>query len=76
MATCPKCMGPLTEGHRCPHGIVRRVTDAVSTVGVGAVAGALFSFLMADSPAPALILAAAALGAVLSSAIRQVVGRK
>ena len=69
-------MGPLTEGHRCTHGIVRRVTDAVSTVGVGAVAGVLFSFLMADSPAPALMLAAAALGAVLSSAIRQAVGRK
>ena len=69
-------MGPLTEDHRCPHGIVRRVTDAVSTMGVGAVAGALFSFLMADSPAPALMLAAAALGAVLSSAIRQAVGRK
>ena len=75
MATCPKCLGPLTEDHRCPPRILRRLTDAVFTVGIGAVAGGLFSYLMADPPPPALMLAAAALGAVLSSAIRQAVGR-
>ena len=75
MATCPKCLGPLTEDHRCPTRFFRRLADAVFTVGGGAVAGALFSYVLADPPAPALTLAAAALGAVLSSAIRQAVGR-
>ena len=75
MATCPKCLGPLTEDHRCPHRIFRRLADAVFTVGGGAAVGVLFSYALADPPAPALMLAAAALGAVLSSAIRQAVGR-
>ena len=73
MATCPKCLGPLTEDHRCPTRIFRRLTGAVLTLGGGALAGVLFSYVLAD-PDPALMLAAAALGAVLSSAIRRAVG--
>ena len=75
MATCPKCLGPLTEDHRCPTRIFRRLTGAVLTLGGGALAGVLFSYVLADPPAPALMLAAAALGAVLSSTIRRAVGR-
>ncbi len=71
MATCPKCMGALTEHHRCPHGPLRRVTDSVSTVGIGAVIGAAATFAIDDHPAGAVMLAAAALGAVLATAIRQ-----
>ena len=76
MATCPKCLGPLTENHHCPHGILKRVTGALWIVGVGGVAGSLATWTIWDRPAPALVLAAAALGAVLASAVRDAVGRK
>lgn len=73
MATCPRCFGALTENHRCPRGIVRRVTDALSTVGLGAIIGAIFCYAIDERPAGALILAAAALGAVLATAVRQAI---
>ena len=73
MATCPKCMGALTEHHRCPPRILRRITDAVSTVGVGSLLGAILCFAVDERPASALVLAAAALGAVLAVAVRQAI---
>jgi hypothetical protein len=74
MATCPKCMGALNENHRCPRGIFSRMSDAVSTVGVGGLIGAVITYAMIEHPATALVLAAAALGGVLASALRQAVG--
>ncbi len=69
-------MGALTEHHKCPPRIFRRITDAVSTVGVGSLVGAIFCFAIDDRPAGALVVTAAALGAVLAVAVRQaVVGR-
>jgi len=65
----------LTDDHRCPRGILSRITDALSTVGVGAVIGAVLVFGIDDRPPSALVLAAAALGAVLASALRQAIGR-
>lgn len=73
MATCPRCFGALTEDHRCPRGTFRRVTDAVTTVGIGGIIGALFCFAVDDRPADALIVSAAALGAVLATAVRQAI---
>lgn len=73
MATCPKCFGALTEHHKCPKGRLSRVTDALSTVSVGAVVGIVLTYLIDERPVPALLLAAAALGAVLASAVRQAV---
>lgn len=73
MATCPKCMGFLTENHRCPRGPLSRLTDALSTVLIGAIVGAAFCFVIVERPVPALVMAAAALGAVLASAVRQAV---
>ena len=67
-------MGALTENHRCPRGIWSRITEAISTVGVGGLLGALFCFVIEERPAGALVLAAAALGAVLATAVRQAVG--
>ncbi len=67
-------MGALTEHHRCPRGVFSRMTDALTTVGIGAVLGAVFTFVIDDRPAGALVLAAAALGAVLASAVRQAIG--
>jgi hypothetical protein len=76
MATCPKCMGALTENHKCRPRILRRITDALSTVGVGSLLGAILCFAVDERPAGALVLAAAALGAVLAVAVRQaIVGR-
>jgi hypothetical protein len=69
-------MGALTENHRCPRGRFSRVTDALSTVAVGGVIGGLVVFAIEDRPAGALVLASAALGAVLASAVRQAVGPK
>jgi hypothetical protein len=66
-------MGFLTENHRCPRGIFHRITDALSTVVIGAVMGAVFCFVVVERPVPALVMAAAALGAVLASAVRQAV---
>ena len=73
MATCPRCFGALTDNHKCPRGTFSRVTDAVSTVGIGGIAGALFVFLIEERPVGALVVAAAALGAVLAFAVRQAV---
>jgi len=69
-------MGALTENHRCPRGRFSRVTDALSTVAVGSVIGGLVVFAIEDRPAGALVLASAALGAVLASAVRQAIGPK
>ena len=74
MATCPKCMGFLDENHRCPRGTFRRISDALTTVLVGAGIGAVVVFTVEKRPVPALVLAAAALGAVLAAAVRQAVG--
>ena len=76
MATCPKCLGPLTEHHKCPSGVFRRLSDAIVTVGIGGGIGAVLCFAIDDRPAGALIVAAAALGAVLASAVRQAVSGK
>ena len=73
MATCPRCLGALTDNHRCPKGVFSRVTEAISTVSIGGLLGAIFCFVLVERPAGALIVAAAALGAVLASAVRQAV---
>jgi hypothetical protein len=50
------------------------VTEAVSTVGVGGLIGAVFCFVIEERPAGALVVATAALGAVLATAVKQAVG--
>ena len=67
-------MGALTEHHRCPRGPLSRLFDGLSTVTVGGIIGAFLCFGLVDRPVPALVLASAALGGVLASAIRQAVG--
>ena len=66
-------MGALSEHHRCPRGPLHRLTDALSTVAIGAVIGMAVLYLFDEQPVPALVMAAAALGAVLTSAVRQAV---
>jgi hypothetical protein len=67
-------MGPLTDDHRCPRGVWSRFTHAISTIGVGGLIGVVACFAIVDRPVSALLLAAAALGAVLAFAVRQAVG--
>jgi hypothetical protein len=74
VATCPRCLGALTDDHKCPKGLFSRVTDALSTVGIGGVIGAVLCYTIEERPPGALVVAAAALGAVLVSAVRQAVG--
>jgi hypothetical protein len=64
-------LGALTENHKCPHGLFRRILESLSTVGIGGLLGAVMCFVIEDRPAAALLIAAAALGAVLASAVRQ-----
>jgi hypothetical protein len=74
MATCPKCLGALTENHKCPRGLFSRISDALITISVGGFVGWIFVLVIEERPAGALILAAAALGAVLATAVRQAIG--
>ena len=76
MATCPKCLGPLTDHHRCPRRIAGRVKQVVSVVGIGGLGGVLVCFAINDRPPGALVLATATLGAVLANAVRQALGRR
>jgi hypothetical protein len=74
MATCPKCFGALSEHHRCPRGVLSRVTDALSTIGIGGGIGVALCLAIDDGHPPVpLVVAAAALGAVLANAVRQAV---
>ena len=71
MATCPRCLGPLTEDHRCPRGRFSRIGDALAPVVGGALLGGLIPVIFSANASLALVLAAAALGAVLANAVRQ-----
>jgi hypothetical protein len=52
------------------------VTDALSTVAVGGVIGIVLCYVVNERPVPALVLAAAALGSVLATALRQAISGK
>ena len=74
MATCPKCFGALTENHKCPKGPLSRLSDALTAVGIGGVLAIALSYAIDDRPTAALVVASAALGAVIASAVRQAIG--
>jgi hypothetical protein len=49
------------------------MTEGLSTVGLGGVIGAGLCYALEERPPGALVIAAAALGGVLASAVRQAV---
>lgn len=72
MATCPRCLGPLDDDHRCL-GRLARARGPLAAIAVGGTAGSLMVFAVEARPAAALIMAAAALGAVVAHALRSAV---
>lgn len=74
MATCPRCLGPLTENHRCKRRRVAPLAEIGSTLLVGGIVGTMVCFALAERPAVSVIGTAAILGALLAQALRQAVG--
>jgi hypothetical protein len=70
MATCPRCGGYLSSRHRC-RGVGLRRLRTFSIVLLGAAAGFLGPFLIADRPSGPLLLVTALLGAVLTLALHR-----
>lgn len=68
MATCPRCFGPLVEGHRCSPRVWRRVAKALPSIVLGGVVGAAACFGLDDHPGLVLVLIAASLGSLLGVA--------
>ena len=64
-------MGFLQEGHKCPRGVWSRLGEAIFTVIIGAAIGIAFCYAIEERPVAPLVLAAAALGGVLATAVRQ-----
>ena len=68
MATCPKCGGFLTDGHRCRGGW-RRAGRYTVVAGVGALLGCIGALVAFDNPTDSLVAVVTLLGAVLASAV-------
>jgi hypothetical protein len=64
-------MGFLGDDHRCPRGVLSRLREALFTVAIGGGLGTALCYASEERPPVALVLAAAALGAVLAMAVRQ-----
>ena len=64
-------MGFLEDGHRCPRGVFSRLGESLFTVAIGGGIAIGLCYGLQEYPPLPLVLAAAALGAVLSMAIRQ-----
>ncbi len=73
MATCPRCLGPLTDDHRCPRSRSRRGVRTAGLLLAGAAAGILTCYGLIDRPHGIVALAAGTLGALLAKALRQAI---
>ncbi len=73
MATCPRCMGPLTDDHRCPRARSRRLLRTTAPILVGVLVGVVASFGLLDRPHPLVVVCAALLGGLLADALRRAV---
>lgn len=54
MATCPRCLGALSEGHRCrPVWIKRMIRQAIAVL-IGGTLGGVIQFLLNPGSVPAI----------------------
>ena len=54
MATCPRCLGPLSEGHRCKPIWIKRLIRQSIAVLIGATLGGVAQFLFDPAHVPAM----------------------
>lgn len=73
MATCPRCMGPLTDTHRCPRSRSRRSASLAAVLMTGALVGVVACYGLVDQPHTVVVLAVAMLGALLAQAVRKAI---
>ena len=67
MATCPRCLGPLSEGHRCKPIWVKRLIRQSIAILIGALFGSLVQILLDPVHVPAMGLVIGGLLAFLLS---------
>lgn len=68
MATCPYCLGPLTDGHRCQR---RRWWRRLRLLGLpvaGSLLGTTVCYGLIERPHGIVVLAGAVLGGLLADA--------
>lgn len=71
MATCPRCLGPLQEGHRCRPIWVKRLRRQVIASAIGALLGAFVQILVEPRYPPVLgVIIGALIFLALSEAFR------
>ncbi len=71
MATCPRCLGPLSEGHRCRPIWIKRLKRQLSFTLVGGLLGAFVHALIATDHLPVMgFVLGGLLGFVFNEAIR------
>lgn len=54
MATCPRCLGPLSEGHRCRPVWIRRLIRQAIAILLGAMLGGFVQILLDPAHVPAM----------------------
>ena len=67
MATCPRCLGPLSEGHKCKPIWVRRLIRQSIAIVIGALFGSFVQILLDPEHVPAMGLVIGGLLAFLLS---------
>jgi hypothetical protein len=54
MATCPRCLGPLSEGHKCRPIWIRRLIRQTLAVIFGGLFGSFVQILIEPAHVPAI----------------------
>lgn len=54
MATCPRCLGALSEGHKCRPIWVKRLIRQAIAISIGGMLGAVVQFLLDPAHVPAI----------------------
>ena len=54
MATCPRCLGALSEGHRCRPIWIKRLIRQSIAILIGSAFGGLVQFLLDTEHVPAM----------------------